>query len=229
MISAPLHKTDLRRSLIRFSSTLVGLIAVVGIMSLFSIWSMNRAYIDGDHEIEKIRELSEEALLAQIDFKVQVQEWKNILLRGSDQVAKTKYMTAFENREVGVEKHLSNLAGRASDLELHDYHNRAKELNEQHRKLANTYREALANAPNLSPDGARSVDRIVLGIDRDLENNISGLSQEISTFNKSRRDALVEQLSQRYRTLRSVLLIIIIFSLAITAISLYGALRATRN
>jgi len=229
MTSSPLQKTDLRRSLIKFSSTLTGLIAVVGIMSLFSIWSMNRAHIKVDIEIEKNRYLTEEGFLAQIEFKVQVQEWKNILLRGSDEAARSKYLNAFEDREAGVEKHLTNLAGKADDINLNDYHNRAKDLIEQHRKLTIVYRKALASVPNLSPAQAHKVDSLVLGIDRDLEANISELCQSLSTFSKTRSETLVKQLDERYRSLRTVLLIVISFSLVATMISLYSALRSARD
>lgn len=229
MTSSPLQKTDLRRSLIKFSSTLTGLIAVVGIMSLFSIWSMNRAHIKVDIEIEKNRYLTEEGLLAQIDFKVQVQEWKNILLRGSDESARSKYLYAFEDREAGVEKHLTNLAGKADEINLNDYRNRAKELIEQHRKLTIVYRKALASVPNLGPAQAHKVDSQVLGIDRDLEANISELCQSLSTFSKTRSETLVKQLDERYRSLRTVLLIVISFSLVATMISLYSALRSASD
>lgn len=229
MTSSPLQKTDLRRSLIKFSSTLTGLIAVVGIMSLFSIWSMNRAHIKVDIEIEKNRYLTEEGFLAQIDFKVQVQEWKNILLRGSDESARSKYLYAFEDREAGVEKHLTNLAGKADEINLNDYRNRAKELIEQHRKLNIVYRKALASVPNLGPAQAHKVDSQVLGIDRDLEANISELCQSLSTFSKTRSETLVKQLDERYRSLRTVLLIVISFSLVATMISLYSALRSARD
>jgi hypothetical protein len=229
MTSSPPQKTDLRRFLITFSSTLIGLIAVIGIMSLFSIWSMNRAYIKADINIEKIHYLAEEGLLAQIDFKVQVQEWKNILLRGSDESVRSKYLEAFEIRETGVEKHLANLTVKTDDAELNDYSNYAKELVTQHQKLAITYRDALASVPNLSPDNARKVDKLVLGADRDLEANISTLSQRLSAFSKSRSETLVKQMSERYKTLRTVLLTIISLSLVVTMINLYTILRSVAD
>jgi hypothetical protein len=228
-MSVPIHKIALRRSLISFSSTLVGLIAFIGIMSLFSIWSMNRAHIGTEQEIEKIRDLADEGLLAQIDFKVQVQEWKNILLRGSDQTARAKYMAAFENREAEMEKHLSNLATQADNFKLFEFKNRATTLIEQHRQLAGIYRQALASTPDLMINNVQSIDKMVLGIDRVLEDDISKLSQEISEFSKLQRNVLLQSLFDRYKTLRSVLLAIISFSLVITGISLYGTLRVTRD
>ena len=224
-----INRVGFRRSLVRFSSSLVGIITVVGIMSLFSIWSMNRAYINTENVIEKSRNMANEGLLAEIDFKVQVQEWKNILLRGSDQSSKTKYIEAFEAKEVEVERHLQNLITIANELNLNEYRVEADNLIAQHKKLATTYRQALTAAPDLETESVKAVDKIVFGIDRELESNINRLSFEILTFNKTQRQTLLSKLSDRYITLRSTMLIIIAFSLIITATSLYAALRATRE
>jgi methyl-accepting chemotaxis protein len=212
-----------------FSSTLIALIAVIGIMSLFSIWSMNRAYIENDKVIEQIHALAEEGLLAQIDFKVQVQEWKNVLLRGSDKPARAKYLKAFDERKAGVEQHLSNLVEKTAYVELLDFHNRAKQLILDHRQLNKDYRQALAGVANLNLDNARKVDNRVLGIDRDLEVKISELSESLSGFSKHRNDLLVEQLVERYKTLRLVMLLVISFALVVTVFSLYGALASTKD
>jgi hypothetical protein len=228
MTDASSH-TQLRHALIKFSSTLVGLIAVIGIMSLFSIWSMNRAYIQGDREAEDIRTLADEAMLAQIDFKVQVQEWKNILLRGYEADARAKYFGAFEAREAGVADHLANLAAKAAEIDLGEYQRRAQTLLSQHQSLAQTYRDALATSPDLNPDAARAIDRKVMGIDRALENAIGKLSQDILEDNTARRVSLIAKLSNRYETLRNVLLGLIAFALGIIAINLYGSLRAARD
>lgn len=219
----------LRRALIKLSSTLAGLIAFIGIMSLFSIWSMNRAYIQGDREVESIRSLAEEAMLAQIDFKVQVQEWKNILLRGNETKAKDGYFLAFESREVAVAGHLATLAAKAAEIELGEYQQRAQSLQAQHQKLAQSYRDALATSPNLSLDAARRIDKIVMGVDRKLELEIGKLSRDILSHSQSRRAEFIDKLSRRYETLRSLLLGVIVFSLAIIAINLYSSLRAARD
>jgi hypothetical protein len=229
MADTTVSHTHLRHALIKFSATLVGLIAVIGIMSLFSIWSMNRAYIQGDREAEDIRLLADEAMLAQIDFKVQVQEWKNILLRGNEPVARARYFDAFAAREAGVSNHLANLAAKAAEIEFGEYQRRAQALLARHQALAKTYRDALEDTPDLSMDVARRIDKMVMGVDRDLENEISKLSHDILKHNTARRVSLIEKLSGRYETLRSVLLGIIVFSLGIIAINLYGSLRAARD
>lgn len=94
---------NLRKSIISFSWTWIGLLIFIGIISLFSIWYMNRLYNQGAIESERINILSNEVLTAQIEFKIQVQEWKNILLRGSNASDKEKYFSEFQKKKPASE------------------------------------------------------------------------------------------------------------------------------
>lgn len=64
--------SNLRKSIISFSWTWIGLLIFIGIISLFSIWNMNRLYDQGATNAERINMLSKEIFTAQIEFKVQV-------------------------------------------------------------------------------------------------------------------------------------------------------------
>src|SRR5262245_59961150 len=49
---------------------------------------------------------------AQVHFKIQVQEWKNVLLRGADPELLKKYRAGFEKEEAAVRKNLTVLRER---------------------------------------------------------------------------------------------------------------------
>lgn len=70
---------------------------------------------------------------ANVEFKVQVQEWKNVLLRGKSPEALSKYWQSFENQERKVQDILGRLVERSE-------HNPAlskqlRDLHEEHRRL----------------------------------------------------------------------------------------------
>lgn len=54
------------------------------------------------------------ARLSQVHFKKQVQEWKNILLRGNDRDLFDKHLTAFNEEEQKVNEYLKSLSQIAS-------------------------------------------------------------------------------------------------------------------
>jgi methyl-accepting chemotaxis protein len=100
---------------------------------------------------------------AQVHFKVQVQEWKNVLLRGGDPELLKKYRDGFEKEETEVQKHLTALRERliAERVDV----SRVDRLLAVHRNLGVRYRSALAGFEG-DAAGARKVDQAVRGIDR---------------------------------------------------------------
>ena len=57
---------------------------------------------------------------AQVSFKTQVQEWKNILLRGKDPEAFKKYLKGFESENQAVKDRLVQLKAAATKLGVAD-------------------------------------------------------------------------------------------------------------
>ena len=58
------------------------------------------------------------ARTAQVDFKKQVQEWKNLLLRGADQAKFEKYRIAFNKQSDLTQADLIKLKGMLATLEV---------------------------------------------------------------------------------------------------------------
>ena len=122
---------------------------------------------------------------AQVDFKIQVQEWKNTLLRGHDPKAFEKYSAAFTRTEAEVQARLAALkvmlsgAGRdTGDLE---------KLAASHRELGDKYRSALKSYDSADGKSPQRVDTAVTGIDRAPTKAMDGLVAAIQEMGAQRQ------------------------------------------
>lgn len=240
-MNAPLTRartTALRAALVSLTSTLAGALLVVGIVALFSVWSMNRAWRDGLESTDGLRALAADAAQIQVEFKIGVQEWKNVLLRGTDPDDLDHYSDAFEQRQATVATQLSALEAGATAAGLGAAATEIAALRAGHAAQLEAYRRALTNGlaeaadaerPVLDPAAARRIDRAVRGIDRELEQRIDTMRRDIDTLARGEREALTHALGERYETLRLVLMVLLLASFVALGGGLYGAFRMTRS
>lgn len=118
-----------------------------------------------DHYEQQVRRLTDaqaEILEAQYSFKLQVQEWKDVLLRGKDQKKLETHWRSFEAQE----KIVADTIGRV-EIALPDGHARqlAADFLAAHRALSGAYREALVAFKSSGGDPFVG-DAAVTGIDR---------------------------------------------------------------
>ena len=108
-------------------------------------------------------------LAIESDFKKQVQEWKNVLLRGHDPADLRKYWGNFEKTEADVRNHVERLLPEVVNP-------RAKQLLttflDSHQSLAQSYREGL-NRFKAADFDPKVGDRAVRGIDRAPTENLA--------------------------------------------------------
>ncbi|MGA0841307.1 MAG: hypothetical protein ACO3Z6_06750 [Pseudomonadales bacterium] len=223
----------LRAALISLATTLSGALLVIGIVALFAVWSMNRAWRDGLAAADGLEQIAYRATQTQVDFKIGIQEWKNVLLRGENPEDLAFYRSAFDSRQASVTEHLAVLAESTRQLELKAASEHVVILVAAHSADLDRYRSALDQA--LAGDGtlplgaATRVDRAVRGIDRKLEARIDALAAETQALATERLANLSLELEDRYRTLRAVLYVLLAVAFLLVGVSLFGALRATRN
>ena len=104
------------------------------------------------------------SLEAQVHFKKQVQEWKNVLLRGHEPELYKRYLNQFYAEEESTRKAVEALLPLLhEDSEIK---NTIRAFNQAHQKLGSQYREALSSYKRLSSNPHIIVDRLVRGIDR---------------------------------------------------------------
>jgi len=135
---------------------------------------------------EQVRNLLE----AEVAFKRQVQEWKNVLLRGHDPVDLAAYVDAFEQQEQRVQEGLAAYAHGASTAE-----NRAEvqRLQRLHEHLGEQYHQALQVYRSGGPDPALRTDRLVRGQDRPLAAALATLRERTESHHQTLTQAAVSE------------------------------------
>lgn len=114
--------------------------------------------------------------VANLNFKTQVQEWKNVLLRGSDKAQLDKYWGQFEQQEREVQDTLSKLGLLASNDPV--LKRKIDALRSEHQNLGGKYR-AGRDAFIAAGADAKVGDKAVSGIDRNATQQMDELAEEL--------------------------------------------------
>ncbi|WGK61436.1 methyl-accepting chemotaxis protein [Halopseudomonas sp. SMJS2] len=203
-------KSSLRRqslALIIGSLLLMLAVALVSVFSLVQELRNYRLLMEGPQATAGL--INE----TNLTFKTQVQEWKNVLLRGGKQADLDRYWQQFQHSE----KQVQRLLGQILELELSSaFHERVSSLKKGHLALGADYRDGLERFLAAGRDPVAG-DNLVRGIDRDtsdqLEQLVAGINQHAASE--------IERI--RAATLRTVWLSILIM---VAATLLIGGLAS---
>lgn len=105
---------------------------------------------------------------AQVHFKREVQEWKDVLLRGHQVADYAKYWSLFEKEEAKTEALLEEIKSRDPSEA-----GEVAELLTALRSIGERYRAAIVHLDSADPISYRTVDREVRGMDRPLTEQMS--------------------------------------------------------
>lgn len=97
------------------------------------------------------------------DFKTQVQEWKNVLIRGHDEKSRNKYWSRFNNRHETIQKNTVHLAQVVDDAGISE---KILEFKKTHSRLLPLYKKGY-EAFLSSGYNHKVADKTVKGIDRE--------------------------------------------------------------
>jgi methyl-accepting chemotaxis protein len=200
----------MRRSLkLRLIATLAA--AVVLVVGVVLLLVANLARIGRQYEALLATDVRSELLAreAQVAFKVQVQEWKNVLLRGRDNAALTKYRGQF----VHEAERVTAIADSLTPL-LHDP--RARDLlarfRDAHSSLGERYLAAMVAFQSDSSRSPYTADNAVKGMDRPPTATLDSLVAHVGLGVQRERSAAAASLQRS--------LIALIVSALVTALAL---------
>ncbi|SES02872.1 methyl-accepting chemotaxis protein [Halopseudomonas bauzanensis] len=203
-------KSSLRRQSLALIIGSLLLMLAVALVSVFSLVQELRNYRSLMEGPQATAGLINETNLT---FKTQVQEWKNVLLRGGKQADLDRYWQQFQHSE----KQVQRLLGQILELELSPaFHERVSSLKKGHLTLGADYRDGLERFLAAGRDPVAG-DNLVRGIDRDTSDQLEQLVTSLNQHAASEIERI------RAATLRTVWLSILIM---VTATLLIGGLAS---
>ena len=177
---------------------LAGLLAAGG-FGLLQLYRLDRGVGDDLARLQRTVAIGLDVQNASIDFKTQVQEWKNILIRGNDVEQFQRYSKSFGKHAQDVSSRLQDIAGRLQ-AEGSPRVAEVKALAAAHAAMHERYVTALKDFDAADPESGKKVDRAVKGIDRSATEAMTALTRLIEQDVKALGDETRARTSALYRT-----------------------------
>ena len=170
------------------SGVLIAALAITIAVSYFVGTSVIKDLTSAATSGEQATQLVDTTREAQVSFQRQVQEWKNILLRGKSEDEYNRYLAQFNAQNETVTKQLSQVAEamRTAELDL----KLLDSIKVAHASLMPKYMAGLKLYDRANPISYQLVDTAVRGIDRDTSSNLDKLVATIEKSEKERVDKI---------------------------------------
>jgi methyl-accepting chemotaxis protein len=128
----------------------------------------------------RTRQAVDLARSATVQFKIQVQEWKNILLRGHEPAAFETHLAGFTKQEALTQEDLENL--KALMLKIGLPTTNVDAALAAHAELGRKYRDALKRFETTNESTSALVDKLVKGMDRPPTEALDGIVTSINQY-----------------------------------------------
>lgn len=210
-----------------FSLLGITIIALI-VVNAFAFWQVGRLYHSlesSDRNYGLIIQAVDEARSAQVHFKTQVQEWKDILLRGHDETAFNKHLNGFNNEQATVNAQFDKVQRVARQLGIEDIVG-IDQVKATFAKLGPNYMDALQHYDRNSANAAATVDALVKGMDREpskaIDTLVATIQQQAATISaREQADA-----ASTYAGIKVWISVISVAAIALTALLAVIIMRA---
>jgi hypothetical protein len=231
----------LRRSFMNLASLMLLMVLSVGILGLFSVWSLSGYHARTQVAFSEVTASMDQARQAQLHFKTQVQEWKNILLRGHLMSDRATYIAAFEKEKIatlnlieGLRPKVEGILKNEALIKLSEMPDSSEfkgvspqirgEIEEIMTSLAvlnETYKEALDEAQKNGRWDPLVADGIVRGADRSLTGRMDEVPVELERAYGDLVSLAKRAADARFETLTRIVWTGVIFALGMVAFMLW--------
>ncbi|MCL6415967.1 methyl-accepting chemotaxis protein [Aestuariirhabdus sp. Z084] len=191
-----------------------GIIAGVLLIILTALWGISQlsgTISEYDHLVDHDLQNSQRALEMNIEFKRQVQEWKNVLLRGSDDAQRDKYWGRFNKEQEKIQTLGKELSAR---IDIADAKLLVDQFISEHQKMGTAYTQGY-NAFVAANYDSTVGDKAVSGIDRAPSKLLDEASEALNL-------AAMEHSQKLHDTSQTL-----IITIAVVMLLLSGAATAT--
>jgi len=187
---APLKLNTLRAKITLLSAASVLFLAGIGAFFIVQITSVSNTSGTALREVNTAMHLLKTTTDMRRSFQSQVQEWKDVLLRGNDPALYDKYFKAFEKKHEAVESDLLSLRQLAAEVNQPDVltTQQVDELSKLHAELHQRYLNALKGYNATHPTAGQEVDLGVRGMDRPFTAALNKTADGIAIYAQSVTD-----------------------------------------
>lgn len=213
-------RLTLKFKILVLSALIVLGLSTLGFTAYLQISSYNSVVDETAKSVQQRADFLSEIQRVAIGFKTQVQEWKNILLRGNDPDLFLKHADGFNKEEKNVQTLLVN----AMQLQKEDKESAAAiaALQKEHADLGGRYREALQGFDQENPETGKIVDKAVSGMDRETSKQMEILATKtLADFEQFLKDSNIKTEKIYSDTVRLLIVICLIASAIIIAVMTY--------
>jgi methyl-accepting chemotaxis protein-1 (serine sensor receptor) len=181
--------------------------SAIGSLKANNAYSLQRS-VDLTHAVDTARG-------AQVEFKIQVQEWKNILVRGHDPAQLEKYSKAFGKSAQSTNAELQKLGAMLDKLGMQTP--LVAEAIRMHDELGRNYTAALKQFDGANPESYKILDKAVAGMDRAPTKKIDEIVEFIDVQAKKNAAEAVAAADAVARSATVTLLIVLAVTSAVGA------------
>jgi len=210
-----------------FAALLLGSVAFAGISSWMAIESASERVSAAVELSVQLQEALDSARAAQVHFKMKVQEWKDILLRGRESAAFQRHVENFQRESEKTENRLLELRVVLDHLGLRS--DTAVEALRTHERVMVRYRDALAGFDKGGRVDAGEVDARVTGIDREPIRQIGAIVDYVRGESARLLDAQRQAAIDRTHTAKRVLIAVICGALVAALMILFAYARQRKG
>jgi methyl-accepting chemotaxis protein len=203
------------------------LIIVIGLYSFITILESNQHFHKSVLEGQTMTNAVDTARLSQVHFKKQVQEWKNILLRGNDKDLFDKHLRAFNEEDQKVNEYLKSLSQIASSSGMSVP--QIADVIKVHEKLGHQYREALKKYKQSDLKSAVLVDKGICGIDRQMTDDLDTMVLIIKNISEKRLKEMEATVKTKLETYQILSFFVIFLVIASVGFGIFNAWSITKD